>query len=118
VGKSLTSHFITLCRFHRSGSTIKVQGDLVWFNDISYPKDTKTNFLITKSNDEGRQPSYYTLYTLYFFLQKLLLDHNSYQSQCQRLGVEPVRRADRNSLMVTTIYELRTRVFLLYYNLH
>jgi len=88
-----------LHRFHTRGSRIEVKGDLVWFNDISYPKDTKTNFLITKSKEEDPQPSYYTLYTLYFFLKSFLLEHDVYVRACTRTGMKPVRRADRNSLM-------------------
>ena len=73
---------------------VEIKGSNVFFREISFPKDCKTNLKINKaSTTEG--PEYYTLGCLVTFLKYRDLHHPEYVRKCISEDKTCVRRPDR-----------------------
>jgi len=57
---------------------------LVIFDQIAWPRNAKTNYLVYRSGQVGGQKEYYTLESLLFLLKNVSLSHPMY---VQRAGV-------------------------------
>uniref|UniRef100_A0AAX7UBI6 Paf1 complex subunit Cdc73 N-terminal domain-containing protein n=1 Tax=Astatotilapia calliptera TaxID=8154 RepID=A0AAX7UBI6_ASTCA len=57
---------------------IVAKGDEVIFGEFSWPKNVKTNYIISGTGKEGQPKEYYTLDSILFFLNNVHLPHPSY----------------------------------------
>eukprot|EP00092_Neocalanus_flemingeri_P017268 GFUD01018672.1.p1 GENE.GFUD01018672.1~~GFUD01018672.1.p1 ORF type:complete len:1604 (+),score=493.83 GFUD01018672.1:83-4894(+) len=76
---------------------VEIKGGKVYFREISFPQDCRTNLKINKPIT-GEGPEFYTLGCLYYFL-KLRNDlHPEYVRKCISEDIKCVRRPDRKNV--------------------
>ncbi|KAG1676683.1 Parafibromin [Nymphon striatum] len=75
------------------------KGDRILFGEFSWPKTTKTNYLIWGTGKDGFPKDYYTLECVAFLLKNIQLTHPVYVRQAAAENIPVVRRPDRKDLL-------------------
>ena len=88
---------IELLRYYvKSGKEIEEEDDLIIFGKICYPKDTKTNYRVSRTSDF--EPEFYSLETLFYFARHRSMPQAQYLRKALDDGVASVKTADRYDL--------------------
>ena len=76
---------------------VEIRGSNVYFREISFPRDCRTNLKINKAiTVDG--PEFYTLGCLHSFLKHRHDDHPEYVRKCISEDIKCVRRTDRDNV--------------------
>lgn len=85
--------------FHTDKKEYTIENDRFIFNDVAYPKDTKTNYLIYGTGKDNTPKDYYTLESIAFLLQNVELQHANYVKKAGEKGIPAISRPDRRDLL-------------------
>ncbi|CAF3941100.1 unnamed protein product, partial [Adineta steineri] len=75
------------------------ENDRFVFNDLAYPKDVKTNYLVYGTGKDNTSKDYYTLESIVFLLKNVELQHANYVKKAAEKGIPAISRPDRKDLL-------------------
>ncbi|CAG0922104.1 unnamed protein product [Notodromas monacha] len=75
------------------------ENDRIIFGELSWPKATRTNYVVYGSGKDGSPKEYYTLECLLYFLQNKHLSHSVYVRTASGHNLPVVHRPDRRDLL-------------------
>lgn len=87
---------------------IEEQDNQLIFDDFSWPKNVKTNYLIWGTGKDGNPKEYYTLESIYFLIKNVKLSHPLYVRHAAAEEIPFVRRPDRKDLLAYLNGEIAT----------
>ena len=83
-------------KYIKTKRTIVTHSGKVYFRELSFPVDTKTNLRVTRN--PGEEPDYYTVGCLAYFVRNINDDHPEYVRKCICDKIQCVRRVDRDNV--------------------
>ncbi|XP_072176223.1 parafibromin-like [Diadema setosum] len=94
--------------YHSQNKEINERDNDVIFGEFSWPKDTKTNYVICGTGKEGEAKSYYTLESILYLLKHDNINHTAYVKKALAENIPVVRRPDRRDLLAYLGGEIKT----------
>ncbi|KAH7983227.1 hypothetical protein HPB52_010249 [Rhipicephalus sanguineus] len=88
-----------LRQFNVNKKDIAERNSQIIFDEYSWPKTVKTNYLVWGSGKDGAPREYYTLQCLLFLLRNVHLSHPVYVRQAAAENIPVVRRPDRKDIL-------------------
>uniref|UniRef100_V5H7E7 Parafibromin n=1 Tax=Ixodes ricinus TaxID=34613 RepID=V5H7E7_IXORI len=88
-----------LRQFNVNKKDITEKNAQIIFDEYSWPKTVKTNYLVWGSGKDGTPREYYTLQCLLFLLKNVHLSHPVYVRQAAAENIPVVRRPDRKDIL-------------------
>ncbi|KAH8033036.1 hypothetical protein HPB51_005834 [Rhipicephalus microplus] len=88
-----------LRQFNVNKKDIAEKNSQIIFDEYSWPKTVKTNYLVWGSGKDGAPREYYTLQCLLFLLRNVHLSHPVYVRQAAAENIPVVRRPDRKDIL-------------------
>ncbi|CAF1149857.1 unnamed protein product [Adineta ricciae] len=76
-----------------------IDSDRFVFNDLAYPKDVKTNYLVYGTGKDNTPKDYYTLESIVFLLKNVDLQHANYVKKAAEKSIPAISRPDRKELL-------------------
>jgi len=88
-----------LRQFVTENKEYTLENDRFVFNDLAYPKDVKTNYLVYGTGKDTTPKDYYTLESIVFLLKNVDLQHANYVKKAGEKGIPAISRPDRKDLL-------------------
>lgn len=82
----------------------------ITFEEVSWPKKVKTNYLVSGCGKDGQAKEYYTLECLVYFLKNVDLPHAVYAKQAAVKNIQALQQPDRKDLLAYLNGETTTSV--------
>ncbi|XP_077492132.1 parafibromin-like [Amblyomma americanum] len=88
-----------LRQFSVNKKDITEKNSQIIFDEYSWPKTVKTNYIVWGSGKDGTPQEYYTLQCLLFLLKNVHLSHAVYVRKAAAENIPVVRRPDRKDIL-------------------